>query len=149
MQNLIPWVHIFSFSVWLGANLFVLGMLWPASRGLPPGPRLDFMRRAARGSNAVVAAAAPLAVLSGLAGIFSPGTTAHPVPGLGAFLILAAKTILTAVMALNHGLQAFRYGASLENPIDGRNPWLRLLVANAALGVIVLLLGLGLRRAAF
>ncbi len=149
LQIFIPWVHIFSFSIWLGANLFVLGVLWPASRGLLPGPRLDFMRRAARGLNAVVAAAAPVAVLSGLAGVFPQGTAAQLAPGSGAFLILAAKTTLTAVMALNHGLQAFRYHASLENPLDGRNPWMRLLVANAALGIIVLLLGLGLRRVAF
>ena len=149
MQIVIPWVHIFSFSVWLGANLFVLGMLWPASRGLPPGPRLELMRRAAGGLNVVVASAAPVAVVSGLAGVFLQGTAAQLAPGSGAFLVLATKAVLTAVMALNHGLQAFRYEVSLEHPLDGRNPWLRLLVANVVLGVIVLLLGLGLRRVAF
>ena len=137
MQIFVPWVHIFSFSVWLSANLFVLGMLWPASRGLPPGPRLAVMRRAAGGLNAVVAAAAPLAVLSGVGGLFLQGTAAQFAPGSGAFLVLAAKAVLTAVMAVNHGLQAFRYDLSPEHSLDGRNPWMRLLVVNVGLGIIL------------
>ena len=148
LQIFSPWVHIFSFSVWLSANLFVLGMLWPASRGLPPGPRLAVMRRAAGGLNAVVAAAAPLAVLSGVGGLLLPGTAAQFAPGSGAFLVLAAKVILTAIMAVNHGLQAFRYDLSPERPLDTRDPWMRLLVVNVGLGIIVLLLGLSLRRVA-
>lgn len=148
LQTLVPWVHILSFSVWVSANLFLLGLLWPASRGLPSGERAAFMRRAAGRLNAVAAAAAPLAVLSGLAGFWLPGTAAHLAPASGAFFVLAAKTLLTAVMALNHGLQAFRYHACLEDPLDGRNPWMRLLAANAVLGIVVLLLGLALRRVA-
>ena len=148
MQTVIPWVHVLSFSIWLGANLFVLGLWWPSSRGLPPATRLEVMRRAAGGLNAVVAAAAPVAVVSGLAGAFLHGT-AQLTPGSGAFLVLAAKAILTAVMALNHGLQAFRYEVSPDHPLDGRNPWMRLLVVNVALGIVVLLLGLSLRRVAF
>ena len=148
MQIFVPWVHIVSFSVWLGANLFVLGVLLPAGRSLPPGERLKVLRRAAGGLNAVVAAAAPLAVLSGLGGFFLQGTAAQLSPGSGAFLVLAAKTGLTAVMAVTHGLQAFRYDLSPERPLDGRNPWMRLLVVNVALGIIVLLLGLSLRRVA-
>ena len=144
LQTLLPWVHILSFSVWVGANLFVLGMLCPASRGLPSDERPGFMRRAASCLNAVVAAAAPLAVLSGSGAFWLQGTA----PGSGAFFVLAAKTLLTALMALNHGLQAFRYHACLEDPLDGRNPWMRLLVTNAVLGVVVLLLGLALRRVA-
>ena len=144
MQTLVPWVHILSFSVWVSANLFVLGMLYPATRGLPSEERVGFMRRAAAGVNAVVAAAAPLAVLSGVGGLWLQGTA----PGSGAVFVLAAKTLLTAVMALNHGLQAFRYHGCLEHPLDGRNPWLRLLAINSVLGVVVLLLGLALRRVA-
>ncbi len=144
LQTLLPWVHILSFSVWVGANLFVLGMLWPATRALMPDERAGFMRRAAGCLNAVVATAAPLAVLSGFGGFWLQGTA----PGSGAFFVLAAKTLLTAVMALNHGLQAFRYHACPEDPLDGRNPWMRLLVTNAVLGVAVLLLGLALRRVA-
>lgn len=147
MQTFIPWVHVFAFSIWLGANLFVLGLWWPAGRGLPPGPRLEVLRRAAGGLNALVAAAAPVALVSGLAGAFIHGT-AQFAPGSGAFLVVAAKAVLTAVMGLNHGLQAFRYEVSLEHPLDGRNPWMRLLVVNVALGVVVLLLGLSLRRLA-
>lgn len=148
MQIVVPWVHILSFSVWLSANLFFLFLLLPATRSLPAGERLDVMRRAAGGLNAVVAAAAPVAVLSGLGGFFLQGT-AQLAPGSGAFFLLAAKILLTAVMALNHGLQAFRYDISLEHPLEGRNPWMRLLIANVILGIIVLLLGLGLRRVAF
>ncbi len=144
MQTLVPWVHILSFSVWVSANLFVLGMLWPAARALAPDERAGFMRRAASCLNAVVAAAAPLAVLSGFGGFWLQGTA----PGSGAFFVMAAKMLLTAVIALNHGLQAFRYHVCLERPLDGRNPWMRLLLVNAALGVVVLLLGLALRRAA-
>ena len=148
MQTLAPWVHILSFSVWLSANLFVLGMVWPASRRLPPGEGLEVMRGAARRLNAVAAAAAPLAALSGFGAFFLQGSAALT-PGSGIFLALAAKTLLTAVMALNHGLQAFRYEVSLEDPLGGRNPWMRLLAANTVLGIVVLLLGLALRRAAF
>ena len=149
MQIFVPWAHVLSFSVWLGANLFVLAMLWPASRTLPPGERPTLMRRAARGLNAVAAAAAPLTVLSGLGGAWLPGTAAPLAWDSGAFIVLATKTLLTVVMALNHGLQAFRYHACIEHPLDGRNPWMRLLAANVILGITVLLLGLGLRRVAF
>lgn len=148
MQTFVLWVHILAFSVWLSANLFVLGMVWPASHSLPAGEGLEVMRRAARRLNAVVAAAAPLAVLSGLGGIFLPGTSAQVTPGSGAFLFLVVKAILTAVMAVNHGLQAFRYHDFPEHPGDSRHPWTRLLTANVILGIIVLLLGLGMRRVA-
>ena len=148
MQIFAPWVHTLSFSVWLSANLFVLGMVWPASLSLPAGERIEVMRRVARGLNAVVAAAAPLAVLSGFGAVFLQGSAVQPAPGSGVFLALATKTLLTAVMALNHGLQAFRYEVSLEDPLGGRNPWMRLLGANTVLGIIVLLLGLGMRRVA-
>ncbi len=149
MQILLPWVHIFSFSVWLSANLFVLFMLWPAIRPLAPGERLKVMRLAAGGLNAVVAVAAPLTVLSGLGGFFLPGNAAQLAPGTGAFLVLALKTILTAVMALNHGLQAFRHHSSPEHPPEDRNPWMRLLMINVILGFIILFLGLWLRRVTF
>ncbi len=148
MDIFVPWVHILSFSVWLSATLFVLGMVWPASRSLPAGKRLEVMRRAARGLNAVAGAAAPLAVLSGVGGLLLSENAAQLAPGSGAFLVLAAKSLLTAAMMLNHGLQAFRYDLSPERPLDGRNPWMRLLVVNAVLGITVLLLGLALRRVA-
>ena len=143
-----PWLHILSFSVWLGANLFVLAMLWPASRSLPEAERVKAMRRNARGLNAVAATAAPLAVLSGLGGFLPGGTATDFASGSGYLFILAAKGVLTAAMALNHGLQAFRCHRSVDDPLDARNPWMRLLAANAVLGIIVLLLGLGLRRVA-
>lgn len=143
-----PWLHILSFSIWLGANLFVLGMLWPASRSLPAAERVTVMRRSARCLNAVVATAAPLAVLSGLDGFLPGGTAAELASGPGYLFVLTAKGVLTAVMALNHGLQAFRYHGAVEDPLDARNPWMRLLAANAVLGIVVLLLGLALRRVA-
>ena len=142
-----PWLHILSFSVWLGANLFVLALLWPASRSLPEAERVKTMRRNARGLNAVAATAAPLAVLSGLGGFLPGGTAAQLAAGSGYLLVLTAKGALTAAMALNHGLQAFRYHGSVDDPLDARNPWMRLLAANTVLGVVVLLLGLALRRA--
>lgn len=148
MQTFVPWVHILSFSVWLSANVFVLGMLWPASRSLPAAERVKAMRRNARGLNAVVATAAPLAVLSGLGGFLPGSAVAQIDAGSGYIFILTAKGVLTAVMALNHGLQAFRYHGSVEDPLDARNPWMRLLAANVVLGIIVLLLGLGMRRVA-
>ena len=148
MQTLAPWLHILSFSVWLCANVFFLGMLLPASRALPRGERSGILRRAGGALNAVTAVAAPMAVASGLGAVFLPGAAAQAAPGSGAFLILVVKTILTAVMAVNHGLQAFRYGEFLGDPLDARNPWMRLLAANAVLGIVVLLLGLVLRRVA-
>lgn len=148
MQVLVPWLHMVSFSVWLGANVLFLGMLLPASRTLPPAEQASTMRRAGRALNAVVVAAAPVAVLSGLGGIFLPGASAHVTPGSGAFLLLVVKAILTAAMAVNHGLQAFRYHDFLEYPGDSRHPWTCLLTANVILGIIVLLLGLGMRRVA-
>ncbi len=148
LQIFMPWLHIFSFSIWLGANLFVLSMLWPASRSLPAAERVKAMRRNARGLNAVAATAAPLAVLSGLGGFLPGGTAAQLAAGSGYLFVLTAKGVLTAVMALNHGLQAFRYHGSVEDPLDARNPWMRLLAANAVLGIVVLLLGLALRRVA-
>ena len=145
-----PWVHILSFSVWLGANVFVLGILLPASRGLPAEARRDVLRRAGRGLNRVAAAAAPLAILSGVGGLLLPGAPPPLAAGSGSLLALGAKSVLTAVMALHHALQAFRYDPAPEGSPDGpaRNPWLRLLAANVALGTVVFLLGLYLDRTA-
>ena len=150
VQVFVPWVHILSFSVWLGANVFVLGILLPASRRLPAGARRDVLRRAGRGLNRVAAAAAPLAILSGVGGLLLPGVPSPLAAGSGSLLALGAKSVLTAVMALNHALQAFRYDPAPEGPPDGaaRNPWLRLLAANVALGTVVFLLGLYLDRTA-
>lgn len=151
VQVFVPWVHILSFSVWLGANVFVLGVLLPASRRLPAGARRDVLRRAGRGLNRVAAAAAPLAILSGVGGLLLPGAPSPlAAADSGSLLALGAKSVLTAVMALNHALQAFRYDPAPEGPPDdaARNPWLRLLAANVALGTVVFLLGLYLNRTA-
>ena len=148
MQIAVPWVHILSFSVWLGANLFVLGIVWPALRSLPAAEFSKLLRPLAGSLNAVVAVAAPVTVLSGLGGVFPGGGIADTGGGAGAFIIVLAKTVLTGVMVLNHGLQAFRYAPSLDAPVDGRNPWWRLLAANVFLGVVILLLGLAGRRLA-
>lgn len=148
LHILVPWVHILSFSLWVSANLFVLGMIYPASRGLPSEQRAETMRDVARFLNAVVATSAPLAVLSGIAGFWLQGTATQFAAGSGTIFVLATKLILTTIMLLNHGLQAFRYHSCLEQPLDGRNMWMRLLVANMVLGVVILLLGLSLRRLA-
>ena len=148
MQVFVPWVHILSFRVWLGANVFVLGVLLPASRRLPVEARRDVVRRAGRALNRVAAAAAPVAILSGVGGLLLPGAPSPLAAGSGSLIALGAKSVLAAVMALNHGLQAFRYDPAPEGPLDGAsgNPWLRLLAANVALGTVVFLLGLYLDR---
>jgi len=139
LQVLVPWLHMMSFSVWLGVNVLFLGILLPASRSLPAAERARTLRRAGRALNAVVAVAAPVTVVSGIGGVWLTGYAA---PTSGAFLAFATKTLLTAVMIVNHGLQAFRYRPPAEGPLDGRDPWTRLLVANVVLGVLVLLLSL-------
>ena len=143
-----PWVHLLSFSLWVGANLFVLGMVFPASRGLPSEQRAETMRDVARFLNAIVAMSAPVAILSGVAAFWLQGTAAQFVGGFGTIFVLATKLILTTIMLLSHGLQAFRYHGCLGKPLAGRNMWIRLLVTNSVLGGIILLLGLSLRRLA-
>ena len=80
MQTLAPWLHILSFSVWLCANVFFLGMLLPASRALPREERSGILRRAGGALNAVAAVAAPVAVASGLAPFSFRGRPRRPRP---------------------------------------------------------------------
>lgn len=128
-----------SFSVWLGANVLFLGMLLPASRLLPAIERTSTLIRAGRALNVVVAVVAPVTLLSGAGGLWLTG---YGAPVSSAFITLVTKSLLTAAMIVNHALQAFRYRPSSEHPLDGRDPWTRLLVANVILGIIALFLGL-------
>ncbi len=139
MQILVPWLHMMSFSAWLGVNVLFLSILWPSSRSLPAVERARTLCRAGRALNAAVTVAAPLTVLSGLGGLWLTG---YPTAASGGSLTLVMKTLLAAAMIVNHILQAFRYRPSLDHPPDGRDPWTRLLVVNVILGVLILLLGL-------
>ncbi len=158
-QTLLSMAHLIAIAMWLGPIVFFLVVSGPAVNELAPQLALCTMNRARAGLEAVSWAAIGLVLLTGLANLFA--RLAMPAPALGESfaVVFAVKLFLFGAMLLHHCLQVFKYApaiASLTAQLPAELPawpepllshwrrWFLLLKVNAALGPVVVLLGLAL-----
>jgi len=161
LQTLNQWIHIISLSLWLGGIIFFLFVFFPAAQSLPPRPGMDVLNRGQRYFQTLSWIAIGLMLITGTVNFVLRGDAAGFALGPSYYLILGTKLFLFLAMVLHHCFQVFKYApkiASLSAPTEPHNSnwpedllsqwrgWLLLLKINAALGPIVLLLGIGLTK---
>lgn len=161
LQTLNQWIHIISLSLWLGGIIFFLFVFFPAAQSLPPRPGMDVLNRGQRYFQTLSWIAIGLMLITGTVNFVLRGDAAGFALGQSYYLILGTKLFLFLAMVLHHCFQVFKYApriASLSAPTEPHNSnwpedllsqwrgWLLLLKINAALGPIVLLLGIGLTK---
>lgn len=138
---------------------FFLFVFAPAVRALSPGAGARALDRGRRIFEILSWIAIHALLLSGVANLVMRWPAGGFSPGSPYGSILAIKLALFAAMLFHHCLQAFRYAPSITSLTTGAGPeseawppplieawrkWFRLLKINAAIGPVVVLLGLAL-----
>jgi len=159
-QTLALWLHIVSVAVWLGGIVFFLVVFGPAAHRLRPAEGVRTLNRGRGAFQTLSWIAINLLILTGVLIFGFRAATGGSSLGIAYYATLTVKLLLFAAMVFHHALQSFKYApriASLtdvtgDDSIDawpelllaGWRKWFVLLKINAALGVIVLLLGVAL-----
>jgi putative copper export protein len=154
-------VHLIAIALWLGGIVFFLVVVGPAVHELEPRIAVITMNQARLGLETMSWIAITLIFVTGLFNLLTKSQI-DPIALSGAYLYtLSAKMLLFVAMVVHHCLQVFKYApriASLTNqspPASATWPepllsnwqrWFLLLKLNAALGPIVVLLGLTLTK---
>lgn len=153
------WLHLVSLALWIGGIYFFLFVFGPAVHRLAPGAGVRLLDRGRQSFQSLSWIAIQLLILTGVFNFVFRGLSVGFDFGQGYLMLLGLKLLLFLAMSLHHFLQAVKYGPPIgsltaQTPEDiERWPepllsywkkWFMLLKINAALGPIVLLLGLGL-----
>ena len=174
LQTLSLWLHIVAVALWVGAIAFFLFVFGPAVYTLPAGAGVRALNHGRRSLEALSWIAMILVLITGLFNLVARGAGSGFELGAGYYTVLSLKLFLFLAMVFHHFLQALKYApeiashtarakADLEARFDSAHRaelveawpepllalwkrWFLLLKINAALGPIVLLLGLGLAR---
>jgi putative copper export protein len=164
---MIPWysvsllLHLVAVALWLGGIVFFLVVLGPAVHELEPGIAIRTMNQGRIGLEILSWTAIALLLLTGIASLSLRTQAAAPTLSSSYVSLLSVKLFLFGAMATHHGLQVFKYAPRIAdltaklhpNPVEWPEPllahwrrWFLLLKINAALGPVVVLLGLALVR---
>ena len=152
-------LHLVALSLWLGGIAFFLAAFGPAVRDLEPGAAVRALNRGRMALESVAWAGIALLMLTGVVNLIlrSQATGAHL--GRTYMIVLAIKLLLFVAMLAHHTLQVFKYGPKIAalsaetaanaavwpEPLRAHwQKWFMLLKLNAALGLIVTLLGVAL-----
>jgi len=161
-QTLLSMTHLIAIAMWLGPIVFFLVVSGPAVNELEPKLALRTMNRARAGLETVSWVAIGLVLLTGIANLFAR-LSVPPMLGESFAIVFGVKLFLFAAMLLHHCLQVFKYAPAIarlteelpagldawpEPLLSHWRRWFLLLKVNAALGPIVVLLGLALVKSA-
>lgn len=155
LSSAITYFHLLAAIVWVGGMIFFLFAYGPAARALGGAGRLAALNRGRESFQILSWVAVHLLFLTGVLNFFFRFAPRGPAVGGAYKAILSLKLLLFAAMVFHHALQAFKYAPRLAaelgvaeewpEPLTAAwKKWFTLLKINAALGVIVLLLGLSL-----
>ncbi len=160
-HNLNLWLHLISLVLWIGGIAFFLFVFGPAVHTLPPGTGVQVLDKGRKSLQTLSWIAINLLLITGVLNLIFRGMVNGFQFGPTYYSILATKLFLFLAMMVHHSLQAFKYGPKIvsltaqtaqdieawpEPLLSYWRKWFTLLKINAALGPIVLLLGLGLTR---
>ena len=152
-------LHLIAIALWLGGIVFFLVVSGPAVYELEPHIAIKTMNQGRIGLERISWTAIALLVLTGIVNLVLSSQTAAAPLGESYIILLSAKLFLFGAMALHHSLQVFKYAPRIAaltaeiKPTTSEWPelllahwrrWFLLLKINAALGPIVVLLGLAL-----
>ena len=153
-------IHLIALALWLGGMVFFLVVLGPAVHELEPKLAIKTLNQGRIGFEKVSWIAIGLLLATGLFNLIVRAQTGT-MPGQTWGILLSAKLVLFAAMVAHHSLQIFKY-APLISRLTAQLPqnlmawpepllshwrrWFLLLKINAALGPIVVLLGLALTQ---
>ncbi|HET8564138.1 MAG TPA: hypothetical protein VFM35_09730 [Candidatus Binatia bacterium] len=157
LQTLNIWLHLIGIVLWLGAILFFLIAFAPAVHSLPAATSIQTLNHGRIYLEIFSWVGIALLLITGTVNLFLRSQA----PGLSQFyvIVLSVKLLLFSAMLAHHALQVFKYAPKIaaltpQNPAELTywpeplrshwKKWFMLLKINAALGSIVLLLGLAL-----
>jgi putative copper export protein len=158
-QTLSSMLHLIAIAMWLGAIVFFLAVSGPAVNELAPNLALRTMNRARIGLEAISWFAIGLLLLTGIVNLLARLAMPPPTIGDSFAIVFGVKLFLFGAMLVHHCLQVFKYAPTIarlteqlpqsfdawpEPLLTYWRRWFLLLKINAALGPIVVLLGLAL-----
>lgn len=162
-QTLLSMAHLIAVAMWLGPIVFFLVVSGPAVNELEARLALRTMNRARIGLETLSWLAIGLVLLTGIANLFTRLSMPPPTVGESFAIVFGVKFLLFGVMLLHHCLQVFKYAPTIarlteelpagsdawpEPLLSHWRRWFLLLKVNAALGPVVVLLGLALVKSA-
>jgi putative copper export protein len=152
-------VHLIAIAMWLGGIVFFLVVSGPAVHELEPNIAIKTMNQARIGLENLAWIAIGLLLLTGIVNLLARLSPTGSMFSRAFAIVLSVKIILFGAMVLHHGLQVFKYAPTIaqltadqprglnawpEPLLSHWRRWFLLLKINAALGPIVVLLGLAL-----
>ncbi|MGH7772999.1 MAG: hypothetical protein ACREQA_12295 [Candidatus Binatia bacterium] len=155
------WLHLISLVLWIGGIAFFLFVFGPAVHTLPPGTAVQVLDKGRKSLQTLSWIAINLLLITGAMNLIFRGMANGFQFGPAYYSILGIKLFLFLAMMVHHSLQEFKYAPKIvsltaqtgqdieawpEPLLSYWKKWFMLLKINAALGPIVLLLGLGLSR---
>lgn len=161
LHTLSLWFHLFAVVLWIGGMAFFLFVFAPAVRTLSPAAAIQALDRGRRSLDLLSWIAVNVLLLTGLGNFVARTLTSGFSLGAPYYWILAIKLALFLAMLFHHCLQAFRYSPQIaaltaqagnetqswpEPLLAAWKKWFVLLKINAALGPVILLLGLALAK---
>ncbi len=160
-QSLSLLLHLVALALWLGGIAFFLVAFRPAAQSLSPVSCMRALNHGRLALEGVAWSAIALLMVTGLINLMLRNQVTGAHLGQTYMILLAIKLLLFVTMLAHHSLQVFKYGPKIamltaEAPPDTSvwpeplrahwQRWFMLLKINAALGPIVILLGVLLMR---
>jgi uncharacterized membrane protein len=162
-----PWyavsllVHLLALALWLGGIAFFLVVFGPAVHELKPGAGMKVLNQGRMAFEALSWVGIALVMITGMTNLILRNQMSGAYLGHYYMIVLSIKLFVFIAMLVQHSLQIFKYGPKISAltakvsdevpswPEPLRSHWQRwfvLLKINAALGPVVILLGLALVR---
>jgi putative copper export protein len=153
--------HLVGIALWLGGIAFFLVVLAPAVQDLNPRAGMQALNQGRISLEALSWVGIALVLITGIINLALRNQEMNAPQGNFYWIVLSVKVLLFVAMAVHHGLQVFKYApkiASLtaqlppgadswpEPLLTSWRKWFVLLKINAALGPVVVLLGLVLAK---
>ena len=151
--------HLIAIALWLGGIVFFLVVLGPAVHELEPRIAIKTLNQSRIGLEITSWVAIGILFLSGMFNLLARGSATAAPMSESYMILLSVKLFFFGAMVVHHCLQVFKYApkissltAQLPESLDSWpepllshwRRWFLLLKINAALGPIVVLLGLNL-----
>ncbi|MGH7930006.1 MAG: CopD family protein [Candidatus Binatia bacterium] len=149
-------LHLVALTLWLGGVGFFLAAFRPAVNDLKPGAAMRALNQGRVAFEGVAWIGIALLMVTGIVVLILHSQDTGDHLGQTYMIILAIKLFLFVAMLVHHTLQVFKYGpriAALTNEVSSDTAawpealrehwrkWFMLLKLNAALGLVVILLG--------
>jgi putative copper export protein len=154
-------LHLVGIALWLGGIAFFLVVFGPAAHDLDPRSGMQTLNQGRISLEALSWLGIALLLITGMINLALRSQEMSAPQGNFYWIVLSVKLLLFVGMALHHGLQVFKYAPKIASLTAQLPPgtdswpeplltfwrkWFVLLKINAAIGPLVVLLGLALAK---